>query len=425
MASVSKRKWTGPDGKPREAWNVRWKDATGSHRQKTFEKKKEADKYRAFIEVEIHDGKGVSAPASYSLADLCADFLKASHRMHAENRLATGTVRKEQFYFDRHIVPALGDIALRDLSDDHVDKWLRGLKDTRLRGAGQLKPATIKQLTQALGRALDYAVRRKMIARNIAKDVGAWREHRPGKNEPIRTFTLAEAKALLASIQHVDRGNAIKSKKPLPRPGFTRRGEALARCTIYLAAFCGLRLGEVLGLTWQHVDFDKGIIRVRHSLDAWDNLKGPKTKAGVRDVPMPTLLAQELRDWMPYAVGEPRGLIFRTRTGCKLTTASYHRNVWQPTLDGAGLGPDKDGRRFHYHALRHFAASMMIAGNIPLPDVAQLLGHSSFDMTLQVYAHPVIGGDRKHAAVEAMAITLRTENVQDTHGTTQAIEFAA
>jgi len=423
MASVTKRKRVKADGSNGDKWVVRWKDATGSYPQKTFDTKKAADRHRAFVEVEIHEGKGVSVPASYTVGDLCRDFLKSSHGMQLEGKLARSTHTKEGFYFRRHIVPALGSVPLRDLSETHVDKWLTGLRGGKLRGSGPLKPSTIKQLTQALGRALDMAQRRKLIADNLARKVGAWREHRAGRNEPIRTFTVAEARILLASIQHRQLGLTAQGNDRA-RPQWTRRSEAFVRCTVYLAAFCGLRLGEVLALTWEQIDFTGSTIRVRHSLDAFDTIKAPKTKAGNRDVPMPKMLVDELEAWRPHVAPEPRGLIFRTKSGAKLTTASFHRHYWQRALEDAGLGPDAKGRRFHYHALRHFAASMMIAGRVPMPDVARILGHASFDVTLQVYAHPVLDGTQQHAAIEAMTVALRTIDDAQTHTASQAIEFA-
>lgn len=424
MASVTKRRWTKPDGSTAEAWAVRWRDGGGAYRQKTFERKKDADKYRAYVAVEFYDGKGVCVAASYTIKDLCQAFLKSSHAMVREGKLAKTTEAKESFYFIRYIIPALGTIALRDFSETHVDHWLRDLKGLRPGRSMDLQPATIKQLTQALGRALDYAHRRKMVASNVARDVGKWREHRLGKNPPIRTFKVEEAKRLLASVAHQDHGLTVKRKQAVARPGWTRRSEAFVRCATYLAAFCGLRLGEVLGLTWEHVDFEGGLIRVRHSLDLFDDLKLPKTKAGVRDVPMPALLAAELKAWRTHAASEARGLLFRTKPGGKITTANFHKHYWQPALEDAGLGPDAGGRRFHYHALRHFAASMMIAGGVPLPDVAQLLGHSSFDMTLQVYAHPVAPMGQKAIALENIATTLHIAEMTQTHSGTYLLENA-
>lgn len=414
MASVAKRRWEKPDGSFGEAWLCRYVDATGARRGRTFKAKKEADRFRQSVEIELREGIHGTAAKGYTVASLADDYLRAIDTMHKEGRLALSTLRKENFYFDRHIVPQLGGRPLRDLSTDDVDRWLIALKCGRLRGSGikgdgKLTPSTIKQLSAALGRAVDFAQRRKLVGKNVVREVSKWREHRPGKNEPIRTFSIDEARQLLAWIAPQDHGLTAKGLSRA-RPGWTRRSEAMVRSMAYLAAFCGLRLGEALGLTWSHVDFEANMIRVRHSLDVADNLKAPKTRAGVRDVPMPGILADELRAWKAYDEKDPRGLLFRTQGGGQLTNAGFHRGYWQKALVGAGLGPDERNRRFHFHALRHFCASMYIAGGVPLPDVAQLMGHSSFDMTLQVYAHPVIAGNKRHAAVEAMAHALR-ENI--------------
>ena len=65
---------------------------------------------------------------------------------------------------------------------------------------------------------------------------------------------------------------------------------------------------------------------------------------------------------------------------------AYFEPDWQGLLKHAGLPS------FHFHALRHFCASWMIENRMPLTDVASLLGHANFDMTLHVYAHPAVGG---------------------------------
>ncbi len=70
---------------------------------------------------------------------------------------------------------------------------------------------------------------------------------------------------------------------------------------------------------------------------------------------------------------------------------------------GAGRVPETVRMSFHFHALRHFAASMMIHHGLRGPDVAQLLGHSHFDTTLQVYAHSLADETHHHAAFEGIA----------------------
>jgi len=65
-----------------------------------------------------------------------------------------------------------------------------------------------------------------------------------------------------------------------------------------------------------------------------------------------------------------------------------------------------DQAPYHFHALRHFYGSMLIESGAPLPDVAKLMGHSAFDMTLQVYTHSVLQADQRHAFADQMAARL-------------------
>jgi integrase len=163
-----------------------------------------------------------------------------------------------------------------------------------------------------------------------------------------------------------------------------------------------LRHGEIVGLTLDSVDLGSGFLKVRNSLTMLDELKGPKTKAGNRDVPMPVKVQQSVKEWLDtYYVPNERRLVFRMPDGRECTRGNFHLNYWRPLLRRAGLFDKKE--IIHFHALRHFAASPMIELGLPLTDVASLLGHEKFDMTLQVYAHPIVGGNRRREAFERMA----------------------
>ena len=170
-------------------------------------------------------------------------------------------------------------------------------------------------------------------------------------------------------------------------------------CVVSLAAFCGLRWGEIVGLTLDNILFEERVIRVRHSLTAEDVLKGPKTRAGKRDVPMPDHIAKMLSEWAAHHyIDNDRRLFFRAKLGGKLCSGWFHKAHWHPLLIRAGIK-----EKYHFHALRHFAASWMIENGWSLPDVAAMLGHSKFDMTLQVYAHPIMAPTRNLDAMRAAA----------------------
>lgn len=178
----------------------------------------------------------------------------------------------------------------------------------------------------------------------------------------------------------------------------------MMRCLVNVAAFCGLRMGELRGLTLDHVDLDGRLLHVRHSLTQYDLHKGPKTSAGNRDVPMPAHVAEMLREWIAtWYVPNDRRLIFRTSTGGNLSAQNY-RLTWFALLKRAGL--HHEDQPHHFHALRHFTTSWLLRNNLPLPDIADLLGHESFDVTLQVYAHPTVSPHMRHEVIERLVTQL-------------------
>jgi integrase len=386
MASVSKRRWT-HKGTKKEAWVLRYKDEQGRHRSRQFERKKDADAYRNKVVAELDAGLHAADGTAVTVAKLADAYLEAAEaRREAGRRMSTSHLRTLKLFFGKHIVPHLGARRLSELSYSNVDAWARNLS------AGGLSASSVKRAMHLFKVAVDFAMRRGWLHRNVVAE--AMKEYRGGGREPIRTFSEQEARRLLA----------VAAVRP---PNFTARQIDMLRCFVYLGAFCGLRYGEIAGLKVEHVDFDCGLIEVRHSLTVDGELKCPKTRAGVRDVPMPPVVADELRRWLrSYYMENDLGLVFRRRGGGAISVQNFHLNMWRKLLDRAELGPDDRGRRFHFHALRHFCASMMVQHLVPLTDIASLLGHNSFDVTLQVYAHTIAGGRRRMDVLEQVSANL-------------------
>lgn len=388
MASVNKRKWKGPNGEEKEAWLVRYVDALGKHRGKTFVRKKEADAFARQVEVELDQKIHVAAGGSVTVKELLDRYEEWCDQRHAEGmRMSDSHRHKIGTMLRVHVRPDLSHHRLTDLTFNDVDAWAMSLSRKPT-----LSHSTVKQVLHVFKKAVDFGVRRNWVARNIVAEV--MKDYRGGKREPIRTFTKEQVRVILADVK-------------ARRRNFTERATALIRCYVYLATFCGLRIGEIQGLKVEHIAFDSQMIEVRHSLTDRDKLKEPKTKAGIRDVPMPALVASALHEWLSrYYVPNSRGLVFRLTDGGFMSTQNFHRNYWQSLLARNGLGPDRDGRRFHFHALRHFCASMMIEQGLPLTDIAELLGHSSFDMTLQVYAHSIMASQKRVDVLQGLADSL-------------------
>lgn len=392
MARVNKRTWT-HKGQERTAWVVRYTDQNGRRRMKSFELKKAADRHRLKVESEIERGEHVADADAFTVKEAAELFIRAQ-----EVRLANGQIGQTRYRYikglvDHHLIPRLGARRVIDLTPLVIEEWINQERtDGRIAG-GRLSPWTVKGLVSVYGMFEAYCLKhRHAIKRHLPtarKEIGVL------KGPPIRVPTVDEVRALIESL---DRGRRHKPNRYSVRMG----------CFIHLAAFCGLRLGEIEGLTVPNLDFDRRVIRVRHSLTIDGLLKGPKTAAGVRDVPMPSTIADLLRFWLDrYHVDNPRGLVFVNKEGNERPKG--FQAMWRRQLDTAGLPAGRGGIRFH--ALRHFAASIWIEHGLPLMDVARLMGHETFDITLQVYAHPVREVVRHHDALEKITTAVRAAPV--------------
>lgn len=374
MASVTKRKWT-HKGATKEAWQVRYTDDRGEARCKQFAGKREASAFARQVE-----GERTAAAAPKTFADLCRDYLPIAARRHQEGRIGVRRLQAITSAFTTRVGPHFGTKLAEAITPADIDDY----QDALLAG-GTLNPRSARVQLEYLRLVEDEANKRgHLLARPVS---AAMRAQRSIERDPIRTFTVDEVKRLVAHA-------------PLHRPNAHAFVTARLACFVNVAAFCGLRRGEIAGLTVANIKFAERVIEVRHSLTERRELKGPKTKAGRRDVPLPPHVATMLREWIDvHHVSGPSGLLFTDRRGGAMNPNAINE-VWPGLLSRAGLA--HHDRPFHFHALRHFYASMMIEAGTPLADAAILLGHSSFDETLQTYAHSVVRAPARHAFADRM-----------------------
>jgi integrase len=157
-------------------------------------------------------------------------------------------------------------------------------------------------------------------------------------------------------------------------------GPALA-----LAAYAGLRLGEVRALAWSNIDVKTNMITVHRSLLPDGTAKDPKTDAGKRTIPMLPALRRELLAWKIKAPHKrPHDLIIGTAAGKPVEERNLRR-----AFDGAkdATKIDVGETRLSWHALRHSAASMLATElELPATTLAAVIGHADAGITLRVYA---------------------------------------
>lgn len=389
MASVAKRKWIYA-GREREAWVVRYKDKGGAHRSRQFEKKKDADEYKRQVENELEAGMHVARAVSPTVAMCLAEYLGWLCDRSGRGDIGENYYETSKTYGDL-VAAHIGGKRLVDLhwSDvQGVAKALRATTSSRTRR--RLSNGTVRTAIAVLSASIKFGIRRGYVARNVVQE--ARPEMGTLSSPPIKTFSVEQVRRLLSGIEE-------------PRQGYSQAGKARSRAMIYLAACCGLRKGEVLGIGEDVIDFDRGTISVRRQLGKGDKLRAPKTSAGVRVVPMPPIVASAIREYLRFAKQDDRGLIFRTRDGSAISHRDFDGS-WRAALARAGLAGDAGDNWHHFHALRHFAGSAWLDGGVPLADVSKMLGHANVMITARVYAHAIAEPMARAAALSACAQNL-------------------
>jgi integrase len=275
--------------------------------------------------------------------------------------IGANTMKNYDWALDSHLIPALGQIRLDRLRAEHVDQLLRDLTE---RG---LAHNSVMRVRSVLKTALDHAERRDMVRHNVAR----LSVLPPGPRRRSRALTPDQARQLLLAAQ----------------------GDPLEAAYV-LQLTCGLRPGEVLGLTWDDVDLAGRRLHIRHSLVRSGNtyVLGPtKTPRSVRSLSLPAPAVQALRSRRRahsadrLAAGTSwagTNLVFTTSVGTHIDQANYRRS-FSRVAERAGLG------HWQPRELRHSAVSILSAEGVPLEEVADLVGHSGIRMTAEVYRHAV------------------------------------
>ncbi|MGC9458130.1 MAG: tyrosine-type recombinase/integrase [Halothiobacillaceae bacterium] len=208
---------------------------------------------------------------------------------------------------------------------------------------------------------MNEAVEREWVTHNIAREVKLKRNRRDQHEREIPT------KEELRTIM----SNAPEEHRPL----------------LVTAIFTGMRISELRGLTWENVDFDRRLILVRQRADEFGEMGPPKSRAGRRDIPMTPTVLETLIDWQKRCPKSELGLVFPNRSGNPFNYSNFYNRVFRPLLVANDIVDENGEPRFSIHALRHAAASLFIEQGWTAKKVQVLLGHSSINMTMDVYGH--------------------------------------
>ena len=352
---------------PSGRWQASYQTADGVRRtaKSTFATKTDADRWLSSIETDLLRGTWVDAEAGkVSLGVFAGEWLATNPAIGPRWR---ETCERN---LRIHLEP-LQSLAVRDLSPTVVRHRYAQAMD------GPGGRTSIAQSYRLLRAVLNTAVADGAIARNPCQIRGAGVDR--AAERPVAT--VAEIQALVDAIG--------------PR----------YRAAVVLAAWCGLRRGEILGLTRADLDVEAGLVTVRRTrtelLSTPDRFDGPpKTDAGYRTVAIPPHVIPLVREHVNCYAGTER--VFVGRSG-----EAMRGDAIRLAFDRARREVGLDHLRFH--DLRHTGQTLAAEAGASLADLMRRLGHSSM-VAAKRYLHATDSRDRQIAeALSELAATSGTD----------------
>ena len=274
----------------------------------------------------------------------------------------------------RYIDPLIGHLQVQEMNALAVQIWVNKLKVSPSSGE-PLTAGTIKHTYHVLRGAMDKAVQAGLIHRSPCAGIQLPKGE---KKKPV-IYDETQIQQLL---------------------DFARGTEM--ELIIDLELCMGMRRGELLGLQWQDVNWEKNqihIIRSRVAVDGKSVVKQPKTESGTRTLDVPEILMKKLKSYKVKCMEQ------KIRVGRRLLEEDFI--IVHP--DGKPIYPEYVSQMFtklqkranlpkcRFHDLRHLCASIMVKQGVEVKVAQERLGHKDITTTMNIYAH-VLPGSAKEAA---------------------------
>jgi len=345
MACVKKR---------RGKWVIDYRDTNGKRRWETVEGNREDAELRMS---EIIGGGKKPVDRKAIFKQWAEHWLETE----AKPRLKNSTYLEYKAVLENHLYPFFGSMRFFKVRREDVKRFIA------IKVAAKKSRSTVKNMVAPL-RAMYYdAIEDNVATSNPAVRLKKyWPSKEDGKKTRPKPLNREEIQHLLATV---------KAKMPHYYPLFLT------------AARTGLRLGELIVLKWESIDFHGRFIDVRYG---WSRGEISSTKSKkAREVDMSqhltdtlkSLLLRRKAEALKTGTGEIPELVFLTLGGTRLDENNFRKQVFHRALNLAGL------RRVRFHDFRHSFGSLLIEQGEDLNYIKEQLGHHSITLTVDTYGH--------------------------------------
>ena len=318
-----------------------------------------------------------------------SEFTEIWKRDYGSKELAPSTYKRYCRMLETRLLPYFGHFYINKIRPIDIMQFYDLLeRDTQLvrkknnNGKKTLKPLsgkTILEHHRLLRAMLHRAVYWQMIVTNPAERVQPPKAKKPKR----RSYDDEQTKILLENLEQL----SVEDTK--------------YKVAIILTVFTGVRLGELMGLEWQDVDFKNGIICINRSSQYLSDMgiftKVPKTESSIREIAIPEFIISLLEEYKLWYEEQK----------------SFYGELWTNSnrlfvqADGKPMHPSTISKWFvkyvstiglpviNFHGLRHTNASLLVAQNIDIAIISARLGHAQVSTTLNFYVHPLLSHNRK------------------------------
>ena len=337
-----------------------YKNVLGKTQAEVKEKLKKA--------IEETKGLDIAKAESYTVGQ----WMDVWYKYYAKIKVRVSSHKTYEGYIKNHIKPNIGNIPLTKLTTLDLQmmyqKLLTGGRVDRLESQNQpkgLSAKTVRTLNQIISSAMKLAMEQKLIAHNPADGCALPRvEHREMKTLP--------AEQLAAFLNEAKKTGTYEM--------------------YYLDLATGMRRGELLGLKWEDIDFDHGVIHIRRQVARLNGTvqEAPlKTRNSYRNISIGADAVELLKQKKEQDNGKSV-YVFPSPTGGPLAPDSV-LHMFHRVLERAGLP------KIRFHDLRHTFATLALQNGVDIKTVSGMLGHFSAGFTLDTYAHVTTVAQREAA----------------------------
>ena len=365
-------------------YQLRYTDADGNRGRKKFaaKTKREAmQKGKDFID-------SLNRAANDDEKLTVGNWIRNWLENYAKPNVRPRTYEKYSSTLKAYILPTFENVLLGELTAADLQKHLNRLLETgRADGTG-LSSSTVRGTRRYLSMCIDDAVKSGLVSSNVVRLTKA-----PKLN-----------KKEIAVLSKEEIARLINVAKEIEHPFMS----VVMPQIISLTVHTGMRQGEVFGLKWDDIDFEKSCLFIRRSLahviGKGAIFQAPKTKNSVRRI---LLMSEDVKNLRAYKkwqenYSEELGdlfaghdLVFTSPFGEPMSPTNFSRRYFKPLLKKCNISSD-----FTFHGLRHTHATLLLRQGVNPKIVQERLGHSSIKVTMDTYSHVL--PDMQRQAVDAL-----------------------